>query len=117
MIINLQRFVDRERPLWEELEAQLKRLEEETLRMDLAQALRLHYLYERTSAGLAQISTFSGDPGLSRYVESLVARAYAAQHGSRLEAHGIVIFDEHWERAEADDLAALALDPEAAAAA
>jgi HK97 family phage portal protein len=46
-----------------------------------------------------------------------VARAYAAQHGSRLEAHGIVIFDEHWERAEADDLAALALDPEAAAAA
>ena len=46
-----------------------------------------------------------------------VAREYSARHGERLEAEGIVIFDEHFERTEADALAALALDPEAAAAA
>ena len=35
----------------------------------------------------------------------------------RLEAEGIAVFDEHFEREESDRLAALALDPEAAAAA
>lgn len=38
------------------------------------------------------------------------ARAYAAQHGSQLEGSGIVIFDDAFERTEADELCALALD-------
>lgn len=40
------------------------------------------------------------------------ARAVAAQHGSDLEAHGIVVMDEHWERQESEALVSLALDPE-----
>jgi hypothetical protein len=49
-------------------------------------------------------------------IDLSIARAYAAQHGTALQAHGIVIFDEHWERREAEELAALALDQDAAAA-
>lgn len=37
------------------------------------------------------------------------ARDYAAQHGSQLERRGIVLFDEHWEREEADALCEVAL--------
>jgi HK97 family phage portal protein len=38
-----------------------------------------------------------------------VARGYTAQHGSELEAKGIVVYAEGWEESEADDLTALAL--------
>ena len=44
------------------------------------------------------------------------ARAVCAQHGSQLEAQGIVIFSEHFERQEAEELCALALAGEQAAA-
>lgn len=44
------------------------------------------------------------------------ARAYAAQHGAQLEGNGVVIFTEHFERAEADKLTALALSEDRAAA-
>ncbi len=81
MIIDLQSFVLRERPFWDELENCLGLLEQQSRApMTLQQARRLHYLYERTSAALAQVNTFSGDPELRRYVETLVARSYAAIH-------------------------------------
>jgi HK97 family phage portal protein len=42
-----------------------------------------------------------------------IARGYAAQHGSEFEAKGVILIDgkagAEWERAEADELAALAL--------
>jgi uncharacterized membrane protein SpoIIM required for sporulation len=81
VIINLQSFVLKERPFWDELEKCLQLLEQQSrAHLTLQQARRLHYLYERASAALAQVHTFSGDPDLQRYVESLVARAYAAIH-------------------------------------
>jgi HK97 family phage portal protein len=43
------------------------------------------------------------------------AMAYAAQHGSQLEQRGIVLFDDGFERAEADELCALALSEDRAA--
>jgi HK97 family phage portal protein len=43
------------------------------------------------------------------------ARAVAAQHGTELEANGIVVMDDAWERAHAEDLTALALEDGAAA--
>lgn len=49
-----------------------------------------------------------------------IARGYAAQHGSEFEAKGAVIIDgdagDQWERYEADELAALALEDERIAA-
>ena len=48
------------------------------------------------------------------------ARDYAAQHGAQFEAHGMRLIDgengDHWERFEADELSALAMDSERMAA-
>jgi uncharacterized membrane protein SpoIIM required for sporulation len=78
MIIDLQKFISVEQPFWQELEALLDKLEDNPdLEMSLVQVRRFHYLYQRTSSGLSRISTFSSEPALLRYLESLTARAYA----------------------------------------
>ena len=84
MIIDLQKFVAGERPLWEELERLLNRLESEpNWRMSLEQLQRFHLLYERTASDLARIATFSAEPETKRYLENLVARAYGEIHETR----------------------------------
>lgn len=45
-----------------------------------------------------------------------IAREVCAQHGAALETSGIVVMDEAWERLEAEDLTALALEHERRAA-
>ena len=83
MIIDLQRFIRREEPYWKELEATVSSLEAEPAwKLDLPAAMRLHYLYERASAALSQSNTFSSDPNLRAYLESLVARSYAVIHSA-----------------------------------
>ena len=83
MIVDLERFIERERPLWDELEYVLDRLERTSGKgLDLAQAKRLHYLYERAAAALARIQTFSSDPDVREHLESLVARAYGLIHSA-----------------------------------
>ena len=84
MIVDLRKFVERERPYWDELEGQVRLLEGELdWRGDLAEAQRIHYLYERAAAALARVRTFSGDPELAAYLETLVGRAYSAIHSLR----------------------------------
>jgi uncharacterized membrane protein SpoIIM required for sporulation len=84
MIIDLQKFSVTERPAWQELEKLLERLETDTaFRLNLEQAKQFHYLYERASADLAKLVTFSAEPELRRYLESLVARAYSEIHETR----------------------------------
>jgi uncharacterized membrane protein SpoIIM required for sporulation len=84
VIIDLQRFVELERPHWMELERALDKLEREpNYRLDLDALRRFHLLYERTAADLAKISTFSAEPETRRYLENLVARAYGEIHETR----------------------------------
>lgn len=84
MIIELNKFISEERPFWSELEKILKRMEADPARrMDLPQLKRFHYLYQRTSADLAKIETFSAEVNLRVYLESLVARAYGEIHEER----------------------------------
>lgn len=84
MIIDLQRFVTAERPIWTELETALSKLESQpNLRLPLDQIQHFHLLYERTAADLAKITTFSSEPETRRYLESLVARAYGEIHETR----------------------------------
>ena len=84
MIIDLPRFISSERPAWTELETMLRRMEREPdHRMTLEEAKRFHRLYEKVSADLARIATFASEPGLRRYLESLVARAYGEIHETR----------------------------------
>jgi uncharacterized membrane protein SpoIIM required for sporulation len=86
MIIDLAKFSTTERPVWQELEKLLDRIEADpAFRLTLEQAKQLHYLYERTSADLAKLITFSAEPELRRYLEALVARAYSEIHETRGE--------------------------------
>src|SRR2546423_284868 len=84
MIIDLQRFVAAERPIWAELETALSKLEDQpNRRVPLEEVQRFHLLYERTAADLAKITTFASEPETRRYLESLVARAYGEIHETR----------------------------------
>ena len=84
MILDLPRFLAAERRYWAELEAALDRIESDpSRRPQLDEIKDLHYLYQRASADLARIATFSSEPETRRYLESLVARAYAEIHESR----------------------------------
>jgi uncharacterized membrane protein SpoIIM required for sporulation len=80
VIIDLEKFVKREEPLWQELERMLGKLGRRGTKLDFDDARRLHYLYERASAALAKINTYSSDAGLVSHLEGLVARAYAQIH-------------------------------------
>jgi uncharacterized membrane protein SpoIIM required for sporulation len=84
MIIDLQKFLAAEQPIWAELEQQLDQLEAEpNFRMSLEQLRRFHLLYERTAADLARMTTFSSEPETRTYLEGLVARAYGEIHETR----------------------------------
>ena len=81
MIIDLERFIARERSCWDELESMTALIEQSPgWSLDLKNTQRLHYLYERAAAALARINTFSSDPDVTRYLEALVARAYGIIH-------------------------------------
>jgi uncharacterized membrane protein SpoIIM required for sporulation len=84
MIIDLQRFLASEQPHWAQLERLLNKLEAEpNLRMSLDELRQFHLLFERASADLARISTFSAEPATRRYLENLVSRAYGEIHETR----------------------------------
>ncbi len=84
MIMDLERFIRNERPFWTELESSLGKLEADpNRRMNLEELRRFHLLYERTAADLARITTFAAEPQTRRYLENLVARAYAEIHETR----------------------------------
>lgn len=84
MIVDMARFAAAERPYWDELRALLEGMDTDPeRRLTLAEIQRLHYLYERSSAGLARLDTFSTDPALRGTLESLVARAYTEIHETR----------------------------------
>jgi uncharacterized membrane protein SpoIIM required for sporulation len=95
MIIDLENFVRQERPFWREMEDVLDRLEADAAaRLTLDEARRFHYLYERASADLAKIATFSFEAETRIYLESLVARAYGEIHETRDRPHRIAPL--HW---------------------
>ena len=84
MIVDLEKFIAAGRPGWSQLDALLARLEADPdRRLTLAEAQEFHECYERTAADLARITTFSAEPATRRYLEQLVARAYAELHETR----------------------------------
>lgn len=84
MIIDLQKFIHQEEPFWREMETMLDRMERSPAGpLDLDEVQRFHYLYQRASADLAKLMTFSARADIRRYLESLVARAYGEIHQAR----------------------------------
>ena len=104
MLIDLPRFLATEQSFWDELSAQLDRLERDrSLRgnggLDLPGAERLHYLYQRAASDLARLDTFSAESDLRRALGALVARAYAEIHsraGASTGLDGPVGNPWHW---------------------
>jgi uncharacterized membrane protein SpoIIM required for sporulation len=95
MLIDLQKFITEERPFWSELEGVLDKLEKRPeFKLTLAQVERFHYLYQRTSADLARIKTFSAEPNTRTYLESMVARAFGEIHETRGRPHRLALL--HW---------------------
>lgn len=83
MILNLDKFVAEERPHWSELDQLLQKLDQVSSgKLSLDEARRLHRLHHRAASDLARLSTFSGEPGLVRELENLVARSHAEVHAS-----------------------------------
>ena len=84
MIVDLERFIKEEERYWTELESVLDALERDPVRtMDLSEIKRFYYLYRRVSAALVKVGGSSGETDIRRYLESLVARAYANIHELR----------------------------------
>jgi uncharacterized membrane protein SpoIIM required for sporulation len=84
MIVDLQRFIDREESVWAELEGVLDRLDRDPLAvMSLSAIRQFHYLYQRVSADLSQVSGFAAEAEIRRYLASLVGRAYGHIHELR----------------------------------
>jgi uncharacterized membrane protein SpoIIM required for sporulation len=84
MIIDLPRFIATGRPIWTELEAMLGQFQSEPQRsLTLEEAQRFHFLYQKVSADLGRVATFSSEPELRQYLESLVGRAYAEINETR----------------------------------
>jgi uncharacterized membrane protein SpoIIM required for sporulation len=108
MIIDLPRFIATERPVWTELEALLERLDRDPgFQFTVEHAKHFHLLYQKVSADLARIATFSSEPDLRRYLESLVARAYGEIHETRERGRRFafikwftqdfpIVFRRHW---------------------
>ncbi|MDT8390525.1 MAG: stage II sporulation protein M [Lentisphaeria bacterium] len=84
MIVDFKHFIDSEQVYWTELEDMLDALTADKFAVpNLAQARRLHYLYERAGADLARLAGFSSELDLRVYLESLVARAHSEIHETR----------------------------------
>ncbi|MCC6145156.1 MAG: stage II sporulation protein M [Candidatus Hydrogenedentes bacterium] len=88
MILDLDLFIRNETAFWQELERMLDRSERDAgYRLSVTEVRRLHYLYQRAGSDLARIQTFADEPATRRYLEDLVARAYAEIHENRERAH------------------------------
>lgn len=83
MILNIEKFIQERRPDWEAFEEKLRVLESEDKRsFDLDLGRDFHVLYEKVAADLARLSAYAVEPETKRYLESLVARAFAEMHGT-----------------------------------
>ena len=77
MIFDIKEFVSREKVFWEELEKNLKLLEETPKpNLTIEAITRFHYLYERVSTNLLEVRSFTHEKDLNTYLEDLVARSY-----------------------------------------
>jgi len=95
LIIDIKRFIDVEKPYWDELESLLSALDKEAFpRLTLAQVRRLYYLYRRVCTDVSRLCGVSVEPELRVYLESLAIRAYGEIHETRNRALRFNPF--HW---------------------
>ena len=78
MILDMRRFLESSKPVWQELEKSLDHLENDPdPDWDLAKTEKFYRLYQQTSAHLAEVRHLTAERELRGYLEQLVARSYA----------------------------------------
>lgn len=88
MIVDLDRFIEKEGPYWDELTEILDEVETRVeKRMSLDEVKRFHYLYERVATDLTRLAVFPAVGTIRDRLESLVARAYTEIHETRAKPH------------------------------
>lgn len=89
MILDLPRFVDKERPHWEELDRELDRMAQGLAPLkDTDYSQRVLSLFHRACSDLARLGSSTAEPELHAYLESLVARGYAEIHAAQPRLRG-----------------------------
>ena len=84
MIIDLKRFVEKERPFWQDLERALERIQAGTLDLsDLKESRRVLALFQRACSDLSRVGQANAEPELRTYLETLVGRGYAEIHSAQ----------------------------------
>lgn len=87
MILDLDQFIQREQPFWDELQDAMRRRDLQPDReTSLEEVQRFLYLYRRASADLVKLKTFAGDVEVRAWLENMVARAYSQLHERRAES-------------------------------
>jgi uncharacterized membrane protein SpoIIM required for sporulation len=87
MILDLARFIQKQRPSWMALENALDAITARTLDLsDLKESRRVMSLFQRTCSDLARMKQANAGPEACSYLEALVARAYAEIHSSNSRA-------------------------------
>lgn len=85
MIIDLKRFVEKERPFWDDLERALDRITNGTLDLsDLKESRRVLALFQRACSDLSRVGQANAEPELRLYLETLVGRGYAEIHSAQV---------------------------------
>jgi uncharacterized membrane protein SpoIIM required for sporulation len=85
MILDLGKFLQQEKPYWDELESFLNK--DFKQKLDLDRIKRFQYLHQRASAALAQLMTYSSEQEIREYLETLVARSYRHIHAHSGKEH------------------------------
>jgi len=83
VIVDLERFIAVETPLWRKLDARLAAWEAAPHESrSLAEVREVERLYQRASADLARLGSHAADPATVRALEALVGRGYAVIYGA-----------------------------------
>ena len=84
MIVDFQRFLKRNEPQWDALDALLKHIEQSPdTPLGIADITRLQSLYEHASNNLAELNSAVSNPELRQFLEALVMRAYSEIYSQR----------------------------------
>lgn len=84
MILDAERFVNEERPYWDELGRMLEEFDADSARkLNVNEAMRLNYLYRRAAADLVRARELPGEQQLHAHLQDLVSRAYGEIYESR----------------------------------
>ncbi len=95
MILDLARFVEKERPHWQALEKLLDGITAGRVDLsDIKQSQQVLSLFQRACSDLSRIGSANAEPELRTYLETLVGRGYAEIHSSFRRAHPFAPL--HW---------------------